>query len=166
MTRFASILSIIIGVAFILTGGVAWGLVSSQLREENITVPGDAPWSQGATVAGPISAFAQAEVIKKHALSGSEGKTYAELGALVNEARDAGDEELAAQYQGQRTSVMNGSFLRASLFTSVLAFGVSAMAIATGLALLLLGLALGKLAAVAPRRDEAVVVAPAAASTH
>ena len=39
---------------------------------------------------------------------------------------------------------MNGSFLRASLFTSVLAFGVSAMAMGLGLVQVLGGLALTK----------------------
>ena len=38
VTRLASILSILVGLAFIITGGVAWGLVSNQLAEENITV--------------------------------------------------------------------------------------------------------------------------------
>ena len=34
---------------------------------------------------------------------------------------------------------MNGSFLRASLFTSVVAFGVSVMAIGVGIVFILLG---------------------------
>ena len=42
---------------------------------------------------------------------------------------------------------MNGSFLRASLFTSVLAFGVSAMAMGLGFVQVLLGLSMRKLAA-------------------
>ncbi len=178
MTRLASILSILVGLAFIVTGGVAWGLVSNQLAEENITVPDDAPWSQGEVVNGPIDAFAQAEIIKEHALAGSDGKTYAELGGLVREAEAAGDTEAAEEYQAQRNSNMNGSFLRASLFTSVLAYGVSAMAIATGLTLLLLGLALNKLASLAKRRhdrddhyvdnrvrDERVAAVPAGTAT-
>ncbi len=41
---------------------------------------------------------------------------------------------------------MNGSFLRASLFTSVLAFGVSAMAIGVGIVFVLIGVALLNLA--------------------
>lgn len=35
---------------------------------------------------------------------------------------------------------MNSSFLQASLFTSILAFGVAAMAIAVGILLVLIGL--------------------------
>ena len=62
-------------------------------------------------------------------------------------AKDAGDEELAAELNNQRTTAMNGSFLRASLFTSVLAYGVSLMAIGVGVVNILVGwalLALGK----------------------
>ena len=67
-------------------------------------------------------------VIEKHALEASGDKTYAEL-----------DRE-----DPVRVTVMNGSFLRASLFTSVLAFGVSAMAMGLGLVQVLGGLALTK----------------------
>ncbi|MFQ6170520.1 hypothetical protein ACK8HX_02845 [Oryzobacter sp. R7] len=44
------------------------------------------------------------------------------------------------------TTVDNGSFLRASLFTSVLAFGVSAMAMGLGVVQILLGLSMRKVA--------------------
>jgi hypothetical protein len=37
---------------------------------------------------------------------------------------------------------MNGSFLRASLFTSVVSFGIAAMAMGLGLVFVLVGLAL------------------------
>jgi hypothetical protein len=41
---------------------------------------------------------------------------------------------------------MNGSFLRASLFTSVVSFGVAAMAMGMGVLFILVGLALTKVA--------------------
>ena len=53
-----------------------------------------------------------------------DGKTYAEL-----------DRE-----DPLREVAMNSSFLQASLFTSVLAFGVAAMAVAVGLLFVLIGL--------------------------
>lgn len=65
-------------------------------------------------------------MIEKHALAATSGKTYAEL-----------DRE-----DPLRAVAMNGSFLRASLFTSVVAFGVSALVIAVGLMFVLLGWAL------------------------
>lgn len=150
LVKLTGIFTLVAGIVLIIAGSVTWGLVSSQLRAENITVSDDAPFSVGATVAGPISAYAQAAVINQHALHATGGKTYSELGALVAEADAAGDEELAAELQGHRNTIMNGSFLRASLFTSVVAFGVAALVIGLGAVFVLFGLALNRLSAAQP----------------
>ncbi|MGH3306362.1 MAG: hypothetical protein ACRDOX_01630 [Nocardioides sp.] len=84
----------------------------------------------GDEVDGPFSAYAQAQVINKHALEATGGKTYAEL----------------EQDDPVREVAMSASFLRASLFTSVVAFGVAFMAIGLGLTLILIALALLSLA--------------------
>lgn len=139
MPKIVGILSLIAGLVLIIAGGATWGVVSSQLAEENITVPGDARWFAGEQVRGPLTAFAQADIINTHALRISEGYTYAELGSLSTEAREAGDEELAQQYTDQRQTVMNASFLRASLFTSVVAYGVAALVIGLGVMFGLIG---------------------------
>lgn len=144
-TKLVGVLSLIAGIIMIVAGGVTWGMVSSQLSAENITVPGDSTIAPGKPVRGPITAYAQADIINHHALAGSDGKTYAELGALARQAADEGDEELAAQLTEQRASVMNASFLRASLFTSVVAFGVAALVIGLGLMFILIGWALTSL---------------------
>ncbi|MGO1384004.1 MAG: aromatic ring-opening dioxygenase LigA [Arachnia sp.] len=141
-TRIVGVLSLIAGLIMIVAGSITYVMVSQQLSDENITVPGDAAFLAGDKVDGPFSAYSQADTINKHALEGSEGRTYAELGALASEARDAGDEELAASLTEARTTVMTASFLRASLFTSVLAFGVSALVIGLGLMFGFIGWAL------------------------
>jgi 4'-phosphopantetheinyl transferase EntD len=81
-------------------------------------------------VAGPFAAYCEADIIAHHALEATGGKTYAEL-----------DRE-----DPLRPVAMNGSFLRASLFTSVVAFGVSFMAIGIGIVFILIGMALLNLA--------------------
>ena len=111
-----------------LGGASTWVLVATSLADERITVAEDADWFAGQDVNGPFTAYAEALIIEQHALETSEGKTYAEL-----------DRE-----DPRRVVVMNGSFLRASLFTSVLAFGVSAMAMGVGLMQVLGGVALAK----------------------
>lgn len=155
LVKLTGIFALVAGIVMIVAGGVVWGMVTSQLKDENITVPGDAKFAAGSQVAGPISAFAQADIINVHALAGSEG-TYAELGAMVNEARDAGDDELADELQAQRNSMMNASFLRASLFTSVVAYGVSALVIGLGAMFILVGISLNRIASTvaAPARVE------------
>lgn len=109
---------------------MTWATVSSQLRAENIVVAEDASMYAGKQVAGPLTAYAQAEIINKHALESTGGKTYAEL-----------DRE-----DPLRQTAMTASFLRASLFTSVVAYGVAAMAIGLGIVNILLGWALSRLA--------------------
>ncbi len=69
-------------------------------------------------------------IIEKHALESTGGLTYAEL-----------DRE-----NPLRAVAMNGSFLRASLFTSVVAFGVSALVVGVGLMFILLGITLRSMA--------------------
>lgn len=128
--RVIGVLAIIAGIVMIIAGGVTWGVVRSQLVAENITIPDDAAMFAGKTVDGPLDAYFQADIINKHALDGSGGKTYAEL-----------DREDPA-----RATVMNASFLRTSLFSSIIAFGVAAFAAGVGILNILFGWSLLKLA--------------------
>jgi len=128
--RVVGLLAIIAGIVLILAGAATGWQVGSQLRAENITVSEDASFLAGKRVQDPFTAYAQAEVINKHALELADGKTYAELG----------------QDDPVRATVMNASFLRASLFTSVVAFGLAALVIGLGIFLILLGWALRRLA--------------------
>jgi len=127
--RGIGLFAIIVGIVMILAGAVTYGMVTSQLRDENITVSEDAQFFGGARVQDPLTAYAQAEVINKHALAATDGKTFAEL----------------PQDDPRRATVMNGSFLRASLFTSVVAFGVALLVVACGVLFLLIGIALRRL---------------------
>jgi hypothetical protein len=121
-----STLVIIAGAAFIVAGVVTWFVVRDQLADEKIVVSDDAERFSGWEVDGPFTAYAEANVIEKHALEASDGKTYAEL-----------DRE-----DPTRETVMTASFLRSSLFTSVVAFGVAFMAAGLGLVFILIGVAL------------------------
>lgn len=136
--RILAIFAMVVGAVFIVAGIVAWIAVSVQLAAENITVSDDAAFLAGSRVQGPLSAYAQAEVINHHALAMSDGKTYAEL----------------AQDDPTRDTVMNASFLRASLFTSVVSFGVALFAIGVGV----LSMVFGYIAILLSRREPAVVV--------
>ncbi len=128
--RIIGILLLVAGAVMIVAGTVTWFTVRSQLVAENIIIPDDAKAFQGNQVNGPIDAYIQADIINHHALEASGGKTYAEL-----------DRE-----DPLRETVMNGSFLRTSLFSSVIAFGVAFFAGGMGILQLLIGWALLKLA--------------------
>ena len=124
MRKTAYISSVVIGVALILGGLGTWILVSSTLANQNITVAEDASCLKGDEVNGPFSAYCEAKVIEKHALDATNGLTYAEL-----------DRE-----DPLRAVAQNAAFLQSSLFTSVVAFGVAAMAALVGVLFILIGL--------------------------
>ena len=157
--KFIALFTVIAGIIMIIAGGTTWALVQSQLKDEKITVAAITPQNPGRLagkdVAGPFTAYAQANAIEQHALEGAQGKTYAQLGADLTalkaklKASGASDAEIASNTDVvaltvTRTTTMNGSFLRASLFTSVVAFGVAALVIGLGVLFILLGYALMK----------------------
>jgi len=135
--RGLAIVVAVIGVVMVVAGAVTWYMVTDQLSAENITVSDDADMLAGDDVNGPFSAYAQAEVINKHALEATDGKTYAELD----------------QDDPVREVAMSASFLRASLFTSVVAYGVAFMAIGLGITLFLIALALLQIGKSAARAE-------------
>ena len=124
MRKTASISSIILGAILILAGTGTWVLVSTTLADQAIVVSDDASCLAGDEVNGPFSAFCQAQVIQKHTLEATGGKTYAEL-----------DRE-----DPLRETAMNSAFLQSSLFTSVVAFGVAGMAILMGIVFIMIGM--------------------------
>ena len=124
--RGIGMLVLIAGVIMAVAGVVTYVLVSTTLSDQNISVSDDAAAFAGNHVDQPWEAYAQADVIDKHASEIAGGKTYAEL----------------PQDDPARQTVMTASFLRASLFTSVVSFGVAALVMGLGVLFVLVGLAL------------------------
>ncbi|HEX6146673.1 MAG TPA: aromatic ring-opening dioxygenase LigA [Acidimicrobiia bacterium] len=123
MRKTASIASIVLGVLMVIGGIATWIMVSSTLSDQNIVTSEDACLPER-SVADPFTAYCEAKVIEKHTLESTGGLTYAEL-----------DRE-----DPLREVALTSSFLQASLFTSVVAFGVAAMAVGMGLIFILIGL--------------------------
>ena len=140
MRKTASITSVVLGILLIIGGVTTWIIVSNTLAAQNITVSDDASCLAGDDVNGPLSAYCEAQIIEEHALDSTGGLTYAEL-----------DRE-----DPLRAVAMNASFLRASLFTSVVAFGVAGMAILIGVLFVLIGLGIRDVSERLP--DERVAV--------
>lgn len=128
--RVIGMIMIVVGVVFAVVGVIAYIAVTQTLSDQKITVSSDASHFAGKKVQGPFTAYEQAMTIGNHAKEIAGGKTYAEL----------------PQNDPNRNTVMTASFLQASLFTSVVAFGVAAMAAVLGVILVLLGWALRKMA--------------------
>lgn len=121
--KAAWIASVALGVVLVIGGIATWVMVSSTLGKQNITTSEDACLGNR-HVTGPFTAYCQAKVIEKHTLERTGGKHYAELER---------DDPL-------RETAMTSSFLQASLFTSIVAFGVAAMSAGMGVIFILIGL--------------------------
>lgn len=121
--KVIGIIVAVLGVIFLVAGIVTYVIVANTLSDEKVVVADDASCLAGKDVKGPFTAFCQADIIAEHAEEMADGKTYAEL-----------DRE-----DPVRESVMDASFLRASLFTSVVAFGVAAFVAVMGVVLILIG---------------------------
>jgi hypothetical protein len=123
MRNTASIVAIVVGIVMAVAGVITWVVVSSTLSDQKIVVSDDASCLAGDEVNGPFSAYCQANVIDKHTMKITGGLTYSEL----------------EQDDPNRATAMDSAFLQASLFTSVVAFGVAFMAFGVGIVLALIG---------------------------
>ena len=121
-------ISIVLGIIAFFAGIVVWNIVRYQLSEQHITVSSDAPFLEGKDVKGPFTAFAQAAAINEHTLESGGGKTYAELHGTIRPRHGHGR-----------------AFLQASLYTSVVAFGVAFLVSVLGVVVVLIGLTLHEL---------------------
>jgi hypothetical protein len=143
MRAIASVGAIVLGVLLILGAIGTATMVRSELADQNITIPDDG-CLPGRQVAGPFTAYCQAQIIEEHARAATDGLAFAEMD----------------QDDPRREVAMNASFLRASLFTSILAFGVSAMAAGIGVLFVLIGLGIRdvkqRVVDVADREDQRV----------
>jgi ABC-type sugar transport system permease subunit len=134
MRTTASIVAIVVGIVMAVAGVITWVVVSTTLADQKIVVSDDASCLAGDEVDGPFSAYCQANVIDKHTMKITGGLTYSEL----------------EQDDPNRATAMDSAFLQASLFTSVVAFGVAFMAFGVGIVLALIGFGLR---APVPTRD-------------
>lgn len=126
MSKLASISAIVVGIVMAVAGVVTWVVITNTLSGQRITVSDDAGCLAGDDVNGPFSAYCQARVIDKHTQKITGGKTYSEL----------------EQDDPVRATAMDSAFLQASLFTSVVAYGVALMAFVLGILVVLIGFAL------------------------
>ena len=126
-------LAVAAGSILAAVGAGAWGVVTKQLRDENITVPDHAPFLVGRRVQDPLTAFAQSEAIKGNAERIAGGRTFSDVSDALRRAEKDSDEQRRLQHQCETLST--AAALRTSLMTSVLAYGVAAFAAGLGMML-------------------------------
>ena len=134
----SSFLAVIVGIIFV--GGGAWGIMYtySNVARENITTPDDATIAS-TPVRGPFTLKAQADIIRFHVLSMTEGKTYAEMPRQIQKL-DSGGKPILGE-DGKPVMVANtarDTWITATTLITALNLGIFAYAFSA--AVLLLGL--------------------------
>lgn len=166
MPRILSFIVVVLGAIMVIVGIGAYTGVSLDLRSQNIAVAAitaDAPGSDaGKPVAGPFTAMAQINAIGHHVAAATGGKTFGQMSQVSSsdgktyskevtaEASSDGQDHAAgspltaadATSYAARITAQQGSWTQASLYVSVLAFGVSAAIAGTGVVIVLIGLTL------------------------
>jgi hypothetical protein len=112
-----------VGIVEMLVGAVAWVMVSRRLADEKIVVPGSARWLPNRTVRDPLTAFAEAEVVRGITLNATGGRTYGQM----------------AEDDPKSRMALDASLIRSSLFTAILAFGMAATQVALGVVFVVIG---------------------------
>ena len=161
MKKLFPIILMVLGVAFVAGGGYATyrgfdakDQVKSELIAQNITTPEDAS-IPNARVDSPATAQSMADIIDKHALDSTGGKTYAEMGRFLStDGKPEGTSNEADAVKGAdgkpvanplRNVAFQAASLRTSLYTSIMAFNVADLVIGLGAMIAFTGIAVGGL---------------------
>lgn len=152
--RFFPIALIVGGLTAFIGGAIAWGAASTQLSDQRINVAGEGEDARYAS--GPFAALSQIDLIQEHTAGGvvtrgfEEGTVYtdvprpdsAKLAECLTIKPDERSPDCKIQIRNDETRsyLDNSNFKQASLYTAVMAFGVSLFVMAVGLALGVIGL--------------------------
>jgi hypothetical protein len=155
LVALVSLLAIVVGAFSVLggLGGVTYTYRSAAV--ENITTPGDAAIAE-APVRGPLTMWAQSDIITQHQLNRTEGLRYAEMPREIPMVDEAGepvigeDGEPVMGPNTARLSWIDATALTTVLGVGILAYAFSAFAIAVGAVLIGLGLVVRRLGKAVP----------------
>ena len=162
MKKAFPVILMVIGLAFLVGGTYtvvrgfdARNEVRAELLRQNIVTPEDAS-IPNAQVTDATTAKAMADIIDVHSREITGDRSYAELGRYMTpDGGDTSDEALALKNdQGEpvanpiRDVMFQASTLRTSLYTSVMAFNIADLVVGLGLAIAVLGFAVGGLGVV------------------
>ena len=154
--RPSKLFTIVALLAFVVGGFSALGGIGGivytyqQAAVENITTPSDAVFAE-VPVRGPLSMWAQSDIITEHQLNRTEGLRYAEMDREVPQVDEAGEpilDEAGEPVMGpnhDRLSWIDATALTTVLGVGIISYAFSAFAIAVGAVLIGMGLVVLKL---------------------
>jgi hypothetical protein len=121
-----ALVAIVVGLGSVLggLGGMVYTWQNAAI--ENINTPADAVFAE-VPVRGPLSMWAQQDIITKHQLNRTEGLRYAEMPGRIPQLDEAGNPVIGED--GQPVLVANAdrlSWINATALTTVLNLGLMA----------------------------------------
>lgn len=144
LLHISSVLTVIVGIVLVV--GSIWGMCFTyrSIARENIVTPADAS-IPNKSVRGPFTLKAQADIIRKHTLTSTGGKTFAEMPRQIAKLDESGQPVFDAE--GKPVMVANtardmwitATTLTTALNMGILAYALCAMALLFGLFLLWVG---------------------------
>lgn len=145
LLKFSSALAIIIGIGLVVAGVWGFWFTCRVIAQENIVTPADASIAEK-PVRGPMTLKAQADIIRKHTLTTTGGKTFAEMPRQIAKVDEMGQPVLDAE--GKPLMVANtardiwitATTLTTALNLGVLTYALSGLVILFGLTLILVGI--------------------------
>lgn len=143
--KFSSVVTVVIGIGLVVVG--IWGIFFTyqSIAQENIITPADASISQK-PVRGPFTLMAQAQVIRKHTLSMTEGKTFAEMPRQIAKLDEKGQPILDTENKPvmedntARDIWITATTLTTALNLGILTYAFSSLVALFGLVLILVGI--------------------------
>lgn len=147
---FIAIFAIVLGAGSML-GGLGGAIYTwDQAAAQNVTTPDDAVFAQ-VPVRGPLSMWAQADIITHHQLDRTGGLHYAEMDREVQATDEAGEPlvdeagEPVMVPNAARASWLDATTLTTSLSMGIMAYALSAFAFLIGAFMVALGFGFLKL---------------------
>lgn len=144
LLAIVGILSVVVGIGA-FAGGVFGAFYTwNQAVSENIVTPDDAVFPQ-VPVRGPMSMWAQADIIEHHQLDSTEGLRYSEMPRQVPSVDEAGNPVLGEDGEpvmvpnAARASWINATTLTTALNLGLLAYALSALALVVGITMVASG---------------------------
>lgn len=145
LLQLSSILLVVVGIGSIVVG--IWGICFTyqSIAQEHIVTPADASIPEK-PVRGPFTLMAQANVIRKHTLSMTGDKTYAQMPRQIAQLDENGQPVVDAE--GKPVMVENTdrdiwitvTTLTTALNLGILTYALSGLVIVFGLTLILMGI--------------------------
>jgi len=144
MLAIAGILTLVVGIGAF--GGGVFGAIYTwnQAAEQNIVTPDDAVFP-GVAVRGPLSMYAQADIIEHHVLEGTGGLYYAEMPREIPAVDEAGNPVVENGEQVMVPNEARAQWITATTLTTalnlgILSYALSALAIVVGITMVASGL--------------------------